>query len=208
MKIGVAGPPVSQTGPDPVAIRDFAQAVEGMGFDHYGFAERVVQNDVSKIPELAGRPGNHRAPFNEVFTLMSFLAGVTSTIELMSCVLILPLRPTALVAKQAAHAQMLSGGRIRLGVSVGGSALEYEAMGADFHSRGRRMTEQIEVLKRLWTEDSVLAQTQFHNLRYATLNPSPQRPSRSGSAPATRMRPTRRLDCFGAPPVSPMASSP
>jgi probable F420-dependent oxidoreductase len=176
MKIGVAGPPVFQTGPDPRAIRDFAQAVEGMGFDHYGFAERVVQNDVSKIPEMSGRPGNHRAPFNEVFTLMSFLAGVTSRIELMSCILILPIRPTALVAKQAAHAQMLSGGRIRLGVAVGGSPLEYEAMGVDFHTRGRRMAEQIVTLKRLWTEDSVLVQSEFDNLRHATLNPRPNVP--------------------------------
>ena len=173
MKIGVAGPPLFGTGPDPVAIRDFAQTVEGLGFNHYGFAERVVQNDVSKLPEFAGRPVNHRGLFNEVFTLMCFLAGVTERIELMSCILILPIRPTALVAKQAAHAQMLSGGRIRLGVAVGGSPLEYEAMGVDFHTRGRRMAEQIEVLRRLWTEDSVFIQSEFHNLRYATLNPRP-----------------------------------
>jgi len=176
MRVGVAGPPLFGTGPDPVAIRDFAQAVEDMGFDHYGFAERVVQNDTSRIPEFAGRPANHRALFNEAFTLMSFLAGVTRRIELMSCVLILPLRPAALVAKQAAHAQMLSGGRIRLGVAVGGSALEYEAMGADFHTRGRRLEEQIEVLRRLWTEDSVTFQGRFHNLRAATLNPRPDPP--------------------------------
>ena len=173
MKIGVAGPPLFGTGPNPIAIRDFAQTVEGLGFNHYGFAERVVQNDVSKLPEFAGRPANHRGMFNEVFTLMCFLAGVTERIELMSCILILPIRPTALVAKQAAHAQMLSGGRIRLGVAVGGSALEYEAMGVDFHTRGRRMAEQIEVLRRLWTEDSVFIQSEFHNLRYATLNPRP-----------------------------------
>jgi len=80
------------------------------------------------------------------------------------------------VAKQAAHAQMLSGGRIRLGVAVGGSPLEYEAMSVDFHTRGKRMEEQIEVLRRLWTEDSVFAQTRFHNLRYATLNPRPEVP--------------------------------
>lgn len=176
MKIGVAGPPVFQTGPDPVAIRDFAQAVEGMGFDHYGFAERVVQNDVSKIPGMEGRPGSHRSPFNEAFTLMSFLAGLTSRIQLMSCVLILPMRPTALVAKQAAHAQMLSGGRVCLGVSVGGSALEYEAMGIDFKTRGRRLAEQIVTLKRLWTEDSVLVESEFDTLRYATLNPQPATP--------------------------------
>ncbi len=173
MKIGVAGPPLFGTGPDPIAIRDFAQTVEGLGFNHYGFAERIVQNDVSKLPEFAGRPANYRGLFNEVFTLMCFLAGVTNRIELMSCILILPIRPTALVAKQAAHAQMLSGGRIRLGVAVGGSALEYEAMGVDFHTRGRRMTEQIAVLRRLWTEDSVFIQSEFHNLRYATLNPRP-----------------------------------
>jgi probable F420-dependent oxidoreductase len=174
MLIGVAGPPLFGTGPDPVAIRDFAQAVEGIGFNHYGFAERVVQNDVSNLPEFAGRPANYRGLFNEVFTLMCFLAGVTSHIELMSCILILPIRPTALVAKQAAHAQMLSGGRVRLGVAVGGSPLEYEAMGVDFHTRGRRMTEQIDVLRRLWAEDSVFIQSEFHNLRYATLNPRPE----------------------------------
>jgi probable F420-dependent oxidoreductase len=177
MLIGVAGPPVFATGPDPVAIRDFAQAVEDLGFNHYGFAERVVQNDTSLLPELAGRgPSRHRVPFNEVFTLMSFLAGVTRRIELCSCVLILPIRPTALVAKQAAHAHMLSGGRVRLGVSVGGSPLEYEAMGVDFHTRGARFEEQIPLLKALWTEDSVFAQTRFHNLRHATLNPRPSQP--------------------------------
>ena len=176
MLVGVAGPPVFATGPDPVAIRDFAQAVEDLGFNHYGFAERVVQNGASKLPELGGRGGNHRAPFNEVFTLMSFLAGVTKRIELCSCILILPIRPTALVAKQAAHADMLSGGRVRLGVAVGGSALEYEAMGVDFHTRGARMDEQIEVLRRFWTEDSVYVQSRFHSLRYATLNPRPSRP--------------------------------
>jgi probable F420-dependent oxidoreductase len=176
MKIGVAGPPVFQTGADPLAIRDFAQAVEGMGFDHYGFAERIVQNDVSKIPEMAGRPGNHRAPFNEVFTLMAFLAGVTSRIQLMSCILILPIRPTALVAKQAAHCQMLSGARVCLGVAVGASPLEYEAMGVDFRKRGARLAEQVVTLKRLWTEDSVLVQSEFDNLRYATLNPQPSVP--------------------------------
>jgi probable F420-dependent oxidoreductase len=173
MLTGVAGPPLFGTGPDPVAIRDFAQTVEDLGFNHYGFAERVVQNDASKIPEMAGRGGNHRALFNEVFALMCFLAGVTKRIELFSCILILPIRPTALVAKQAAHAQMLSGGRIRLGVAVGGSPLEYEAMGVDFHRRGKRLEEQVQVLKRLWTEDSVTLQSEFHNLRAATLNPRP-----------------------------------
>jgi probable F420-dependent oxidoreductase len=174
MLIGVAGPPLFGTGPDPVAIKDFAQTVEDLGFNHYGFAERVVQNDTSKVPEMAGRGGNHRAMFNEVFALMCFLAGVTKRIELFSCILILPIRPTALVAKQAAHAQMLSGGRIRLGVAVGGSALEYEAMGVDFHTRGKRLEEQVQVLKRLWTEDSVTLQSEFHNLRAATLNPRPE----------------------------------
>lgn len=195
MLVGVAGPPLFGTGPDPVAIRDFAQAVEDMGFDHYGFAERVVQNDTSRIPEFAGRPANHRTLFNEAFTLMCFLAAVTRRIELMSCVLILPLRPTALVAKQAAHAQMLSGGRIRLGVAVGGSALEYEAMGADFKTRGRRMEEQIEVLRRLWTEDSVTFQGRFHNLRAATLNPRPDPviPIWIGSGNASAPFPSERL---------------
>lgn len=195
MKIGVAGPPVFQTGADPVAIRDFAQAVEGMGFDHYGFAERVVQNDVSKIPEMEGRRGNHRAPFNEVFTLMSFLAGVTSSIELMSCILILPIRPTALVAKQAAHAQMLSGGRIRLGVAVGGSPLEYEAMGVDFHTRGRRMAEQIVTLSACGpkTRSWYRASSTTCDTRPSTRNPACRSPY--GSAPATRTHLIQRRGC-------------
>ena len=174
MLIGVAGPPLASTGPDPVAIRDFAQAVEGLGFNHYAFSEHILNSDAEKLPEL-GRRSNLGFGYNESFALMCFLAGVTSRIELFSCILILPLRPTALAAKQAAHADILSNGRVRLGVGVSGDVLEYEALGVDLKTRGQRMEEQVELLRRFWTEESVSAQTRFHNFRYVAINPKPKR---------------------------------
>ncbi|HLF72499.1 MAG TPA: TIGR03619 family F420-dependent LLM class oxidoreductase [Dehalococcoidia bacterium] len=194
MLIGVAGPPLSVTGADPAVIRDFAQAVEAMGFNHYAFSEHVLSSDAEQIPEL-GRRSNIKATFNETFALMCFLAGVTSRIELFSCILILPLRPTALAAKQSAHADILSNGRVRLGVGVSGDPLEYEALGVDHATRGARLVEQIGFLRRFWTEESVTAQTRFHTFRHVGINPRPGRliPIWMGGGSVTDPFPSERI---------------
>jgi probable F420-dependent oxidoreductase len=194
MLIGVAGPPLSVTGADPVVIRDFAQAVEGMGFNHYAFAERVLGTDGEKAG-IPGRRSNIRSTYNETFTLMAFLAGVTSRIELFSCMCLLPLRPTALAAKQAAHCDMLSGGRVRLGVSVGGDELEYEALGQDVHARGRRIEEQIELLRAFWSQETVSVEGRFHTMRFVGINPRPPHaiPIWMGGGGAQNPTPSERI---------------
>ena len=108
---------------------------------------------------------------------MAYLAAVTSRIGLTTGILILPQRQTALVAKQAAEVDLLSGGRLRLGIGVGWNPVEYEALGVDFASRGRRCEEQIEVLRRLWTEEVIDYHGQYHDITHAGINPLPvQRP--------------------------------
>jgi probable F420-dependent oxidoreductase len=116
-------------------------------------------------------------PFHETFTTMAFIAAVTKTIQLCSGVLILPQRQTGLVAKQAAEVDILSGGRLRLGVGVGWNHVEYEALGTEWRTRGARQAEQIEVMRRLWTEDLVTFDGRFHKLTAVNLLPVPvQRP--------------------------------
>ena len=145
MNIGVVFPQV-EIGNDPAAIRDYAQAIEGMGYTHILAFDHVLGAN----PERAGGwtgPYTHRHPFHEPFVLFGFLAAVTSRVGLVSGIIILPQRQTALVAKQAAAVDVLSGGRLRLGVAVGWNAVEFEALGADFHTRGRRIEEQIDLMR-------------------------------------------------------------
>jgi probable F420-dependent oxidoreductase len=158
MLIGVAQPPVVATGIDPIVIRDFAQAVEDMGFQHYCFAEHVVG----------------RGQFHEAMSHLGYLAGITKRMELVTCMMLLPLRPAALVAKQAAHVDLLSGGRLRLGVSVSNFPQEYETLGVDFKSRGRKIEEQIAVMRALWTQEQVDFQGRFHQV-HAAIGPRPGR---------------------------------
>jgi probable F420-dependent oxidoreductase len=158
MLIGVAQPPVFAMPVDPVYVRDYAQAAEGLGYHHYAFAEHV-----------AGR-GN----FHEAFAHLGYLAGITQRMELVTCMMLLPLRPAALVAKQAAHVDLLSGGRLRLGVSVSHNEAEYEALGVDFKSRGKRIEEQIEVIRRLWDEETVDFEGRFHSI-HTGIGPRPGR---------------------------------
>jgi probable F420-dependent oxidoreductase len=158
MLVGVAQPPVFAMPVDPVYARDYAQAAEDLGYHHYAFAEHV-----------AGR-GN----FHEAFAHLGFLAGITQRMELVTCMMLLPLRPAALVAKQAAHIDLISGGRLRLGVSVSHNELEYEALGVDFKSRGKRIEEQIEVIRRLWSEETVDFEGRFHTI-HTGIGPRPKR---------------------------------
>jgi probable F420-dependent oxidoreductase len=173
MRIGVSFP--QQEATDSIAIRDYVQAVEGMGFQHLVTADHVVGFN----QETSGRNlrFGHRHIFHEPFVLLSFIAGVTQDLELVTAIVILPQRQTALVAKQAAELDYLSDGRVRLGVAVGWSQPEYEVLGEDFHTRGRRIDEQIAVLRALWTQELVTFEGRWHHIEDAGLNPMPvQRP--------------------------------
>jgi probable F420-dependent oxidoreductase len=160
-------------GNDPAVIRDFAQSVDGAGFDRLYAAEHVVGGH----PDRAGTEKVHTnlVPYHEPFVLFGFMAAVTTRVELMTAVLVLPQRQTALVAKQAAELDLLSGGRACLGVGVGRNWMEYEALNEDFRTRGRRLEEQVTVMRRLWTEDYVTFEGEWHHLDRIGLNPGPVR---------------------------------
>ncbi len=175
MQIGVVFPQ-TEFGNDPSAIRDYAQTAEGLGFTHVMAYDHVLGAN----PE---RPGGwsgaytHLTPFHEVFVLFGYLAAVTQRLGLVTGILILPQRQTALVAKQAATLDVLSGGRLRLGVGLGWNVVEYAALNENFHNRGHRIEEQVALLRRLWTEPLVEFQGKWHSIPDAGLNPLPiQRP--------------------------------
>jgi probable F420-dependent oxidoreductase len=175
MKIGVVFPQ-TEIGNDPAAIRDYAQAVEGMGYTHILAFDHVLGANPDRPGGWMG-PYTFRHPFHEPFVLFGFLAAATKRVELVSGIIILPQRQTALVAKQAATADVLSGGRLRLGVAVGWNPVEFEALGEDFGTRGRRIEEQIEVLRALWAKELVTIKGQWHRVPDAGINPLPvQRP--------------------------------
>jgi probable F420-dependent oxidoreductase len=162
-------------GNDPGFLKDFAQAVEDAGFDHILSAEHVIGGHRDR----AGTEKVHTydVPYHEPFVLFGFLGAVTSRVELVTSILILPQRQTVLVAKQAAELDLLTGGRLRLGVGVGRNWMEYEALNEDFANRGARIEEQVEVLRRLWTEELVTFDGRWHLLDRVGLNPMPvQRP--------------------------------
>jgi probable F420-dependent oxidoreductase len=161
---------------DRVAIRDWAQAAEGMGFDYVEVSDHVLGADRKALPKFEG-PYDVDDSFHETFTTLSYIAAVTEKVGLASGVLILPQRQTALVAKQAAQLDVLCGGRLRRGVGVGWNPVEYEALGQDWTTRGRRQAEQVELMNRLWTERVVTFDGQFDHAHHAGLKPMPiQRP--------------------------------
>jgi probable F420-dependent oxidoreductase len=159
MQIGIILPQ-NEIGDDPGAIREFAQASEDEGFAHAVAFDHVL-----------GKDDYASMPFHEPFVLFGFLGACTRSIELVTGIIILPQRQTALAAKQAAEVDMLSGGRLRLGLGVGWNPLEYQAMGEDFHTRGKRMDAQIPLLRRLWTERHVTAELGGEQLADVGLNP-------------------------------------
>ena len=161
---------------DRVAIRDWAQAAEEIGFDYIEVSDHVLGADRAALPDFEG-PYDIDDPFHEVFITLGYLAAVTERVGLSTGVLILPQRQTALVAKQAAQIDILCGGRLRLGVGVGWNPVEYEALGQDWHTRGRRQAEQIGLLNRYWTERTVDFTGQFDRVHHAGVSPPPvQRP--------------------------------
>ena len=175
MRFGVVFPQ-TEIGTDPAVIRDFAQTAEALGYHHILAYDHVIgANPASR--QGWRPPYTHKDSFHEPFVLFSYLAGVTKTLEFTTGVIILPQRQTVLVAKQAAALDVLNGGRLRLGIGIGWNPVEYEALGEDFKNRGRRSEEQVEVLRKLWTQELVTYEGQWHRITDAGLNPLPiQRP--------------------------------
>jgi probable F420-dependent oxidoreductase len=162
MQIGISLP-VRELANDIGAIKAFAQAAEDLGLTHL------------RVPEQMFRPGS--GPLHEPMTMMALIAGVTTAIELVPSVIMLPARQTVLVAKQAATLDILSGGRLRLGVGVGKNEAEYAALGAEFHNRGARCAEQIKLLRLLWTEQNVEFDGKWDQISGGGIDPLPiQRP--------------------------------
>lgn len=175
MRIGVIFPQ-TEIGADPGAVREFVQAVEGLGFDHLVVYDHVLGADPKGHPGWRGFY-NATHMFHEPMVLFGFLAAITRRIEFTTGILILSQRQTALVAKQAAEVDVLTGGRLRLGVGIGWNAVEYEALGEEFRTRGARCEEQIAVLRALWTQPVVTFKGRWHTITAAGLNPLPvQRP--------------------------------
>lgn len=171
MRIGAVYPQ-TEFGNDPVAIRDYAQAVEAMGYTHVLAYDHILGANPNRPGGWSG-PYTHETPFQEPFVLFGFMAAVTTTLEFATGIIILPQRQTALVAKQAASLDVLCGGRLRLGVGIGWNEVEYVALNEDFHTRGRRLEEQLEVLHLLWTQPLVNFSGKWHTIPDAGLNPMP-----------------------------------
>ena len=175
MQIGVIFPQ-TEIGPDPAGVRAYAQAVQDLGFRHLEVFDHVLGADPARHPGWEG-VYDVNSQFHEPFVVFGFLAAVAPRLELVTSVIVLGQRQTALVAKQAAEVDVLTGGKLRLGVGIGWNAVEYEALGMNFHNRGRRFEEQIRLLRRLWTEPSVTFEGKYHRVTAAGINPLPvQRP--------------------------------
>jgi probable F420-dependent oxidoreductase len=171
MKIGVVFPQ-TEIGQDPAAIRDYAQAVESMGYTHILAFDSVVGANPDR-PRGWDSLYTYQHAFHEPFALFAFCAAVTRRIELVTGILILPQRQTTLVAKQAAEVDVLSGGRLRLGIGVGWNPVEFEALGENFKNRGKRVEEQLELMRLLWTKELVTYEGQWHRVSDAGIKPLP-----------------------------------
>ena len=175
MHIGTIFPQLD-LGSEPHKVRDYCQAVEAAGFDHITCFDQVVGLDMSKRPGLP-YVHDYQDLFHEIFVLFGFIAAVTKRVELATGVVVLPQRQTALVAKQAAEVDVLSNGRLRLGVGVGIKPDEFGALGENYRNRGRRSEEQMEVMRALWTSELIDFQGRWHDIRAGGINPLPvQRP--------------------------------
>jgi probable F420-dependent oxidoreductase len=175
MRIGVVFPQ-TEIGPNPPVIKDYAQMAEDLGFSHVLAYDHVIGADPSTRPGWRP-PYTHLDAFHEPFVLFGYLAGITKKLEFTTGIIILPQRQTVLVAKQAAALDVLSGGRLRLGIGIGWNPVEYEALGENFKNRGSRSEEQIELLRKLWTENLVTFEGRWHKVVSAGNNPLPmQRP--------------------------------
>ncbi len=170
MRIGVVFPQ-TEISSDPAKVRDYAQAVEEIGYDHILTFDHVLGGNAA-THDLQG-PYKHTDSFHELFVLYGYLAAVTQNIELASGIIILGQRQTALVAKQAAAIDILSNGRLRLGIGIGWNDIEYEALGMNFENRGKRSEEQIDVMRKLWCNELITYEGKWHKITDAGLNPLP-----------------------------------
>lgn len=171
MRVGVVFPQ-TELGGDPGAVRAYAERVEDLGYTHILAYDHVVGADPTVHQDWSG-PYDVHTTFHEPLVMFGYLAAVTRSLELVTGVIILPQRQTALVAKQAAEVDLLSGGRLRLGIGIGWNAVEYEALGEDFSNRGKRSAEQIELLRQLWSDQSVTFEGAYHTVTGAGLAPLP-----------------------------------
>ncbi len=175
MKYGAVFPQ-TEYGSDPASVRDYAQTVEGLGFNHVVAYDHILGANPDRPGGWRGTY-TYQAAFLEPFVLFSYMAGVTQKLGFLTGIIILPQRQTALVAKQAATLDVLTGGKFRLGVGLGWNEVEYTSLNEDFHNRGKRIEEQVEVLRQLWTQPLVTIQGEWHHIPDAGLNPLPvQRP--------------------------------
>ena len=193
MEFGIVFPQ-TEIGADPSVIRDYVQAAEELGYSHLVVFDHVLGADGRHHTGLPAIPGYRlEHMFHEPFVLFGYMAAITTRIGLVSSVLILGQRQTALVAKQAAEVDVLTGGRLRLGIGIGWNYVEYDALGENFHDRGRRSEEQIELMRALWTQEAVDFEGRWHKVIRAGINPLPvQRPipiwlgGGGGAAPGNR----------------------
>jgi probable F420-dependent oxidoreductase len=198
MQIGVVYPQTELRG-DPAAVAQIARAVEELRFDHLLAYDHVLGAVHADRPRQLSGPYTEHDPFHDPFVMFAYLAGITERIRFATGVLVLPQRQTALVARQAADVDLLSGGRLRLGVGIGWNHVEYEALGQDFGTRGAREEEQIELLRRLFTEPVVDFSGRFDRVDRASLVPKPARSIPiwlGGSSEAAFDRAARLADGF------------
>jgi probable F420-dependent oxidoreductase len=175
MRLGVVFPQ-TEIGADPVAVRDYVQAAEDLGYSLLIAYDHVLGADIRYHQEWTGGYTS-KDVFHEPLVTFGYMAAITRTLELVTAILILGQRQTALVAKQAAEVDVLSCGRLRLGVGIGWNHVEYEALGQNFNNRGRHSEEQISLLRALWTQEVVNFKGRWHQLTNAGINPLPvQRP--------------------------------
>jgi probable F420-dependent oxidoreductase len=174
MKIGVAYPTTEVAG-DPAAIRQFCGAAEDLGYQHLVAYDHVVKAPhEGREPKLTG-PYTEKDSFHDPFVLFGFAAAITEKLEFATGVLVLPQRPTALVAQQAADVDLLSNERLRLGVGIGWNYVEFQALGQNFKTRARRIEEQIGLLRQLWSTPVLTFEGEFDRIDRAGINPRPRR---------------------------------
>ncbi len=172
MQLG-ASLPVGDIGTGPSVLRDYAQAAEGLGYDYLVAPDHVL--GANPAADHGGRRiGTSATAYHDPFVLFGFLAGITQKIGFAAGVLILAQRQAALVAKQAACLDALSEGRFRLGVGVGWNEIEFQGLGADFRTRGKRSEEQVRFMQALWAEPAVTFAGEFHHLDDGGINPRPK----------------------------------
>jgi probable F420-dependent oxidoreductase len=175
MKIGLVYPQ-TEYGSDPGAIREYAQTAEGLGFTHVLAYDHVL-GARPHSPESWPGPYTYQHAFQSPLLLYSYMAAVTEVLGFVTGIIILPQRQTALFAKQAATLDILCGGRLRLGIGIGWNAVEFEALNENFHNRGKRIEDQVKLLRALWGQPLVNYHSDWHTIRDAGLNPLPvQRP--------------------------------